>query len=306
VKSLKNTVASFVFAGLFLVACGEDGSSAPQQDDDSSIESSSSERCEKNSCCSNTDEKSSSSSAKSSSSVIPQSSVGEKRVSSSSSANSSSSVILEMSRYGTFVDERDGQTYNTVKIGDQVWMAENLNYAYLQSTDELDSSSFCYNDSASYCEKYGRLYLWSAAMDSAGVWSTNGKGCGYGVECSPKSPVRGVCPQGWHLPSKTEWNALITIGGYASTAGIRLKSTSGWISGNGKDVFSFSALPAGIRRYYDYVGDYYNEGFIVNFWSSTESDRSLAYFVHLSFAYDNAKLYYDGKRFGISIRCLKD
>ena len=90
-------------------------------------------------------------------------------------------------------DERDGQTYKTVTIGTQTWMAENLNL-------ETDYS-YCYNDSAEYCGKYGRLYTWAAAMDSVGTWSTNGKGCGYGNVCSATYPVRGVCPEGWHLPS---------------------------------------------------------------------------------------------------------
>ena len=61
-------------------------------------------------------------------------------------------------------DDRDGQTYKTVKIGSQWWMAENLNYAYLQPTASEDSSSFCYNNLPENCEKYGRLYLWSAMI----------------------------------------------------------------------------------------------------------------------------------------------
>ena len=119
----------------------------------------------------------SSSSAKSSSSV--ESSSSEQ---SSSSKIGCKSETEDNCEYGELVDERDGQVYKTVKIGDQWWMAQNLSYAYLQPTDELDSSSFCYNNSAEYCAKYGRLYLWSAAMDSVGTWSLDGKGCGYGVE----------------------------------------------------------------------------------------------------------------------------
>ena len=103
-------------------------------------------------------------------------------------------------------DERDGQTYKTVTIGTQTWMAENLNY---ESVD-----SYCYNDSAKYCAKYGRLYTWAAAMDSVGEWSTNGRGCGYYGDCSPTYPVRGVCPKGWHLLTKAELEMLLeTVGG---------------------------------------------------------------------------------------------
>ena len=92
--------------------------------------------------------------------------------------------------YGSLTDDRDGQTYKTVKIGEQIWMAENLNY------EELNS--YCYNDSAEYCAKYGRLYTWAAAMDSAGEWSNNGRACGLNMmTCSPKYPVRGICPEGW-------------------------------------------------------------------------------------------------------------
>ena len=133
------------------------------------------------------------------------------------------------------LDDRDGQTYKTVKIGDQWWMAENLNY----KTD----NSFCYKDKSANCTKYGRHYAWAAAMDSVGTWSTNGKGCGYRMTCSPTYPVRGVCPEGWHLPDTTEWNTLFTAVGGSSIAGTKLKFMSGWYnSGNGTDDFGFSSL----------------------------------------------------------------
>ncbi|MBQ3720307.1 MAG: fibrobacter succinogenes major paralogous domain-containing protein [Fibrobacter sp.] len=228
---------------------------------------------------------------------------------SSSSAKSSGSVSLatpckteteDNCEYGELVDDRDGQTYKTVKIGDQVWMAENLNF-------EMDNSS-CYNDSVEYCEKYGLLYTWAVAMDSADTWSTTDKDCGYGEECSPTYPVRGICPDGWHLPTQAEWDTLFTAVGGKSVAGIKLKSTNGWNdddgeSGNGMDAFSFLALPAGYR---DYGGYYKNEGNTANFWSSTGNDSSYAYEMRLNYSNDYAGLYNVNKNNGFSIRCLKD
>ena len=102
--------------------------------------------------------------------------------------------------YGSLTDTRDGKTYKTVRIGLQTWMAENLNYAYGKGT----TRSYCYKDKPANCRKYGRLYTWAAAMDSAAVFGEGGKGCGYGRRCTPTYPVRGVCPDGWHLPSDAE------------------------------------------------------------------------------------------------------
>ena len=158
----------------------------------------------------------------SSSRVKPQSSDSETSMSSSSSEYKR--VPCNVAKDENCIeDDRDGQTYRTVKIGDQVWMAENLNYVYLQSTENLDSISFCYNDSAEYCEKYGRLYTWAAAMDSVGVWSTDAKGCGNNPSCFPSGTIRGICPEGWHLPSRDEWDTLLTVVGDSSDAGTRLK-----------------------------------------------------------------------------------
>ena len=226
---------------------------------------------------------------------------------------------------GTLTDSRDGQTYRTVKIGGQVWMAENLNYAYtgvpyrfyhedFDETYTSDSTSWCYDNDPANCAKYGRLYTWAAAMDSVGEWSTNGKGCGYGKTCSVASAgsatlVRGVCPKGWHLPSHDEWEALFTAVGGSSTAGSKLKSQTGWLTytgtTNSEDSFGFSALPAGYR---DIDGNYYGEGGHGNatFWSSTEYDSDDAYIMGLNFNYDNAFLSSSLKNHGFSVRCLKD
>uniref|UniRef100_UPI0028052C2A FISUMP domain-containing protein n=1 Tax=uncultured Fibrobacter sp. TaxID=261512 RepID=UPI0028052C2A len=148
--------------------------------------------------------------------------------------------------------------------------------------------------------KYGRLYLWSAAMDSAEVFSNGGKGCGYGVECNARVPVRGVCPAGWHLPSKAEWWTLFETIGDTSIAGKKLKSTSGWYDdGNGMDTYGFSLLPAGHRNG---AGNYGN----ANFWSATVDVSGSTYRMYLGYSYDYASLRYGGKNYARSVRCLKD
>ena len=271
-------IGSILFVMALFVACSDDDSSFATRPSDGSSSS----------VCEDCDDESSSSVK-----------------SSSSSAKSSSSVTLatpcktetdDNCEYGELVDDRDGQTYKTVKIGDQWWMAENLNYE--------GGDSYCYNDSAEYCAKYGRLYDWATVMDSVGTWSTNGKGCGEGLECSPTYPVRGVCPEGWHLPSKAEWNTLFTAVGGQSTAGKVLKSTSGWYDNdNGTDAFGFLVLPAGSRFYY---GSYYGEGGNAYFWNSTESRSGSAYNMYLYC--DDVYAYLGGidKGYGYSVRCLKD
>lgn len=278
--------------------------------------------------------------AKSSSSskdVSPQSSDGGASESSSSVA-SSSSVVSALSpcktdstdscEYGTLTDDRDGQTYKTVKIGNQEWMAENLNYAYTDVPYEFvdytsDSTSWCFDNDASNCTKYGRFYTWAAAMDSLGKWSTNGKGCGYDITCTITTPVRGICPGGWHLPSKTEWETLFTAVGGQPTAGKVLKSTSGWesedfygnkiIGNNGTDAFGFSALPAGGWS----TGYFGSGGLVTHFWSSTEDDSEGAY--HMVLLYNDEEAYVhayaliyeeeldnNSKIDGKSVRCVKD
>jgi len=266
-----------------LVACGDDDSdfaTRPSDDSSSSVTPKSS-----------------------SSSKVPEPAEGSSSSTKSSSRSEYTRVPCDVETdENCFEDARDGQTYKIVKIGDQVWMAENLNY-------ETPASS-CYNDSVEYCEKYGRLYTWAVAMDSAGTWSTNGKGCGYGRTCRVASAgsatlVRGVCPDGWHLPTQTECNTLFTAVGGKSTAGTKLKSTSGWYDNrNGTDAFSFSALPAGYR---DDDGSFYYVGNYAYFWSATELNSLYAYGMHLYYNYDEATLFDHGyKDLGFSVRCLKD
>ena len=220
----------------------------------------------------------------------------------------SPSASAENNEPTTLLDDRDGQTYRTVKIGGQVWMAENLNYRYLGPTATLDSSSFCYGDDSANCTKYGRLYTWAAAIDSVKLANDvmNPLDCGYGKTCDFSGTVQGICPSGWHLPSRDEWDTLITAAG--SKAGTALKSTSGWtslngVSGNGTDAFGFSALPAGYR---DLNGRYYSERSYAYFWSSTEEGSYYAYDMHI-FVETYASLNLSSsKPYGYSVRCLKD
>jgi uncharacterized protein (TIGR02145 family) len=208
-------------------------------------------------------------------------------------------------------DSRDGQTYRTVTLfGAQTWMAENLNYAYTDvpfyyfDNFGSDSSSWCHSNDIAKCGKYGRLYTWSAAMDSVGTWSANGKGCGFHTKCTPIYPVRGICPEGWHLPDSTEWATLLTTVGGQSIAGKKLKSRTGWFnSGNGTDNFDFSALPASIRGG---IGGYGLEGNYTYFWSSTEDDNTHANSLGLRLDKDDADLGVYSKHDGLSVRCLKD
>ncbi len=197
------------------------------------------------------------------------SSSSETTQSSSSSENISAGSVYDATAK-TLTDLRDGKTYKTVTIGDQTWMAENLNYE--------TENSYCYDDDPSNCSKYGRLYTWAAAKT--------------------------VCPSGWHLPSTTEFKTLFTAVGGSSTAGTVLKSTGGWYNdGNGTDAFGFSALPAGNRRNNGYYND---EGNYAYFWSSKEYDSSNAYRMYLYYNHDNAYLSYCSKDYGFSVRCVKD
>jgi uncharacterized protein (TIGR02145 family) len=189
------------------------------------------------------------------------------------SSSSSFSVIPDLTG-NLLTDSRDGQTYKTVKIGTQTWMAQNLNYE--------TANSYCYSDTPSNCTKYGRLYTWAAAKTA--------------------------CPTGWHLPTKAEFETLFTWVGGSSTAGKMLKSTSGWNdcngkNGNGTDDYSFSALPAGLRSGNE---NYLNEGNSADFWSSTESFSGYAYVMDLYHCYDTANLLNNLKDAGLSVRCVKD
>ena len=177
----------------------------------------------------------------------------------------------------SFTDSRDGQSYGVVKIGEQTWMAANLNFE--------TAGSFCPEGDSRNCKRLGRLYSWAEAAS--------------------------VCPEGWRLPTKADFEKLIAEmlkGGVASSkgdAGAALKAKDGWFKkGNGSDVLGFKALPAGYRGAdgkFDGIGGY------AYFWSATEDDEfpeSLAYYLFLSFSSDAASLNAFAKADYRSVRCV--
>ena len=240
----------------------------------------------------------------------------------SDSDGGSSSVVVKSSDVvrDSFVDARDGQVYKTVKIGNQVWMAENLNFETPReprsfwggyNNRELfhyqKETSFCYDKYLSNCTRFGRLYTWSEAMDSKGHFSKNAEGCGEGRTCALITPVQGVCPAGWHLPTKAEWDTLFLSTGGVDVAGRNLKSRMGWrCHGNGRDAYGFSAFPAG-QKVFDAIYDKFGS---VNrnaiFWNSTEQDAKSAYGAYLFYNEDKVDLTASSKNLGFSVRCVKD
>ena len=200
---------------------------------------------------------------------------------------------------GWMVDPRDKQLYRTVTIGDKIWMAENLNFAYTAPTKDslADSSSFCHGNDPVNCAKYGRFYLWSAAMDSAGVIPGNTpNGCGYESICSPTMPVRGVCPPGWHLPSREEFRDLIAMAYWTN---------SGWNPMNA-GYYDAISIRQGVLYYaggsHSIIGRDY-------FWSSTESDEE-GCAEHFACPYVDQSIDLDccdgSKFYAFSVRCIKD
>jgi uncharacterized protein (TIGR02145 family) len=203
---------------------------------------------------------------------------------------------IEETTSGTFIDSRDGNEYNWVQIGDQVWMAENL--AYLPSVnmvadgseDAAGSYYYVYGyDGTNVAEAkatdnyatYGVLYNWTAAMNA--------------------------CPDGWHLPSDAEWTELTDYLGGESVAGGKLKETgtTHWASPNtgATNETGFTALPGGYRNNNGAFLNVGNDGY---WWSATEDVATLAWSRYMY--YNDSSVNRDGdvEEVGFSVRCLRD
>ena len=194
---------------------------------------------------------------------------------------------------GTFTDSRDSKTYKWVKIGEQVWMAENLAYTgndiqHITDNNEWKNNSdydgWCYyKNNETYGKTYGVLYQWEAAKTA--------------------------CPSGWHLPSDAEWTTLINYLGGEKEAGEKLKSSTGWDLYRGKNygnnMSGFNALPAG-----SYItfggGSFLSMGKATSFWSSTPDGSDNAWERFLFYNYGGVDRDSRNRSIGYSVRCLRD
>jgi len=198
----------------------------------------------------------------------------------------------------SFSEKHESTKYPSVKIGDQVWMTENLNVSTFRNGDSIPQAqseeawrkagenfkpAWCYFENKN---EYGKLYNWYAVNDP-----------------------RGLAPQGWHVPKDEEWFKLISYLGGKNIAGQKMKSTSRWRSisflksGNGTNESGFTGLPFGKRGHF---GNFSSIGVGGYWWSSSESDHKNASNLYLK--YNNGNIFNCSlfKKNGFSVRCIRD
>ena len=188
----------------------------------------------------------------------------------------SSSLLAQSVQYESFTDPRDGKTYKIIDIGEQTWMAENLNY-------DPGSSNWVYENDSTKEAIYGRLYSWPTACE--------------------------VCPEGWKLPSDMDWYILTKYLGDLFVAGGKMKETGTtyWNNPNtdATNQCGISARPAG----YYFDGKFYDIGKSASFWSSTLSGYGDQYAWHRFLYHNISAVYryrYNYTKFGYSVRCILD
>ncbi len=202
-----------------------------------------------------------------------------------------------------FIDERDGHSYQTVMMGKQCWMAENLNVGVqiMGSETQKDNSTlekYCFDDNESNCKIYGGLYQWDEMMD-------------YGR----RNSAQGICPVGWHIPCDREWKRMEKTMGMTTREvnefewrgtkqGSELKGTIESVlwSSNTNSQYSFNALPGGYRHS---EGDFNSVEINSVFWSST-GEGADAITRYLFSNYKKEGRDYFEKSYGFSVRCIKD
>lgn len=216
------------------------------------------------------------------------------------------------------LDERDGQEYPVVQIGDQYWMAANLAYLPEVCPSKSECGFYVYGYEGSDVaeakktmeyETYGVLYNWYAAMDIDTASQSKGRK-------TVDKPSKGICPDGWHLPSDDEVSLmekiLETNPGFdknenrrkTGDVGKKIKSGSGWSqNGNGTNESGLGILPSGIRYQDGYFTKQLEYGY---FWTSTEEYETSARYRFLVFNSDGTYTGYPDKRIGMPVRCIRD
>lgn len=223
--------------------------------------------------------------------------------------------------YGELLDKRDGKVYRTIEMGSQTWMAQNLDF-YDSSDATLRGQTHCYYDSLAFCETYGRLYTWSAAMGFDSAYNSR-----LTEEGMIGTPHRGVCPEGFHLPSDAEWDALVAYvdaHNGAEGVGTSLKACYLWRQDStnvkyngitpGTDLFGWAGLPGdnyvksesvtvGGKKFIGYDGYVGLHGV---WWTFTETQTSRATARGLYYTYEKLNKGQENKVDGLSVRCIKD
>lgn len=215
--------------------------------------------------------------------------------------------------YETLIDSRDSKEYNTVKIGNQCWMAENLNIGVMVEsnsagsfqTDNAVIEKYCLNNQDSNCDIYGGLYEWKELMNY--LYSEGGDG---------------ICPSGWHVPSSNEWNVLqsyLDDNGYGyegsgNDISKSLAAQTSWnvntIPGNignnpsSNNSSSFSALGTGFR--WTDNGSFQHFNSATYFWTSSSANNTFASRRRLRYDESTVETYSSISQFGFSARCILD
>ena len=225
------------------------------------------------------------------------------------------------------VTDYDGNIYNTVQIGNKCWMKENMNTTHYADGTEIPDGTgvedgagqsiyanyyFNYDDNPTNSMKCGKLYTWAAAIN--GYESNNDELLYGGVR-------KGICPDGWHVPSDEEWLELemyvddsITIGtpftyGFRGfDAGIKLKSTLAWQDYVNTDMFGFCAIPSGRKEFTFLTDSYYFTGFagMTAFWTASAGGSGNGITRILRYDYNQIARASQMASYGQSVRCIKD
>ncbi|MBE0637324.1 MAG: hypothetical protein IH598_02250 [Bacteroidales bacterium] len=205
------------------------------------------------------------------------------------------------------ITDIEGNVYNTVLIGEQCWMKENIRTGLMitgsnTQTNNGFTEKYCYNNNPANCLAYGGLYQWGEMM-----------------QYNTTPGVKGICPQGWHIPNDDDWKMLEgsadseyglyhpvwnETGWRGMDAGKNLKSTSLWQSnGNGINLYGFRAIPAGYRTQ---NGSFTGLGAVAEFWSSSTSAEGTAWDRMLSYDQDKSGRFQSDSNGGRSVRCVRD
>ncbi len=199
------------------------------------------------------------------------------------------------------------QLYNTLQIGTQCWLKENLNVGAMiigiqPQWNNGVIEKYCYDDDPANCNIYGGLYQWDEMM-----------------KYTTEPGTQGICPAGWHIPTDEEWKQLEgevdsqygypdpvwdTLDFRGFDVGERLKSQNSWYyNGNGSDFVGFSALATGGRRF---DGAFLSIGIYTSFWSSLQTNSMESWYRYIMDLYDGTARYSRDQSFGRSVRCVKD